>query len=168
MPVASPISRDLAINGGGLAVVGVAGAVVTAVLIDGGPARAIIPFIIVALVFGLAQVVVSGGWLQKAVADAPAAPPDLRVEPDAATLRRAGLPVLIAALLIVITLFAWVQFAALLAGVAFAAGMTDLRARAWVTRRERQDDVTVLRAPAPLPFSTARRTIWVRPGRDAA
>ena len=84
MPVASPISRDLAINGGGLAVVGVVGAVTTAALIDGGPARAIIPFIIVALVFGLAQVVVSGGWLQKAVADAAAAPSDLQVEPDRA------------------------------------------------------------------------------------
>lgn len=167
MPVASPISRDLAINGGGLVAVGVAGAVATALLIDGGPARAIIPFVIVALVFGLAQVVVSGGWLQKAVADAPAAPADLRVESDGDTLRRAGLPVIIGALLILLTLFAWVQFAALLAGVAFAAGMTDLRARAWVTRREKQDGVTVLRAPAPLPFSTARRTIWIGPAGDA-
>lgn len=167
MPVASPISRDLAINGGGLAVVGVAGAVATAVLIDGGPARAIVPFIIVALVFGLAQVVVSGGWLQKAVADAPVAPTELQVESDSATLRRAGLPMIIAAVLVVIALFAWVQFAALLAGVAFAAGMTDLRARARVMRREKQDDVTVLRAPAPLPFSTARRTIWIRPAGDA-
>jgi hypothetical protein len=167
VPVASPITRDLAINGGGLAAVGTAGAVATGLLIDGGPARAIVPFIIVALVFGLAQVVVSGGWLMKAVADAPPAPAGLQLEPEGATLRRAAVPVGIAVLLILIAVFAWMQFAALLAGVAFAAGMTDLRARSWVTRYEKQADATVLRAPAPLPFSTARKQLWIRPAGDA-
>lgn len=167
MPVASPITRDLAISGGGLTIVGVAGVVASALMVAGGAARAIVPFIIVALVFGLAQVVVSGGWLQKAVADAPPAPAGLEVEPLGATLRRAGLPTLIGAVLVAIALFAWVQFAALLAGVAFAAGMTDLRNRAWVSRDEARDDHTVLRAPAPLPFATARKQLWIRPGREA-
>jgi hypothetical protein len=168
VPVASPICRDLAINGGGLTAVGVAGLVASAALVDGGPARAIIPFIIVALVFGLAQVVVSGGWLQKAVVDAPDAPANLQVEPDGVAMRRALLPTIIAIVLIAVTLLAWVQFAALLAGVAFAAGMTDLRARAWVRRREAADDLTVMRAPAPLPFSTARKQVWLQRGADAA
>ncbi len=168
VPVATPICRDLAINGGGLTAVGVAGVALSAALVAGGPARAIVPFIIVALVFGLAQVVVSGGWLQKAVADAPPAPANLEDEPDGTALRRAAVPTALAVVLIAVALLGWVQFAALLAGVAFAAGMTDLRARAWVRRREAADDVTVMRAPAPLPFSTARRQLWLRPGTDAA
>lgn len=167
MPVASPITRDLAIDGGGLAAVGVAGVIAAALLVDGGPGRAIIPFVIVALVFGLAQVVVSGGWLRNAVAQAPPAPGDLVEEPEGATLRRAGLPTLIGLVLVVLALFAWVQFAALLAGVAFAAGSTDLRSRSWISRLEAEEDVTVMRQVASLPFATSRKSLWKR-ARGAA
>lgn len=166
MPAVSPISRDLAIDGWGLAGVGVAGVVAASVVIEGGAGRAIIPFIIVALVFGLAQVVVSAGWLRNAVRDAPPAPADLVPEPDSATLRRAALPALLALILIVIALFVWVQFAALLAGLAFAAGMTDLRSRQWIVALERSEGVTILRQAAWLPFATARKPLWARADGD--
>jgi hypothetical protein len=164
--VVSPITRDLAIDGWGLAGVGIAGLIAASVVIDGGAGRAIIPFIIVALVFGLAQVVVSGGWLRTAVDDAPAAPPDLVPEAESATIRRAGLPSLIALVLLVLALVVWVQFAALLAGLAFSAGMTDLRSRQWINALERDRDVTILREVARLPFATARKPLWARPRGD--
>lgn len=162
MAVVSPITRDLAIDGWGLVGVGVVGVVAASIMVDGGAGRAIIPFIIVALVFGLAQVVVSGGWLRNAVADAPAAPADLVMEPDSATLRRAGLPTLLALVLVIAALFVWVQFAALLAGLAFAAGGTDLRSRQWIAALERSDGVTILREVGRLPFATARKALWSR------
>ena len=163
MAVVSPITRDLAIDGWGLAGVGILGLIAASVTIEGGAGRAIIPFIIVALVFGLAQVVASGGWLRGAV-DAAAPPPaGLVVEPDSATLRRAGLPTLLALVLLVIALFVWVQFAALLAGLAFAAGTTDLRSRQWIAAFERANGVTILREVAWLPFATSRKALWARP-----
>lgn len=167
VPVASPITRDLAIDGGGLVAVGVAGVVAASVLVGGGPARAIVPFIIVSLVFGFAQVVVSGGWLRNAVTHAPPAPSGLVDEPRDVTIRRAGLPTLVALVLVALALYAWVQFAALLAGVAFAAGAADLRSRSWIARFEAHDDVTVLRESAALPFATARKPLWRR-ARGAA
>jgi len=161
--VISPITRDLAIDGWGLAGVGVLGVIAASVVVDGGAGRAIIPFIIVALVFGLAQVVVSGGWLRTAVDSAPPAPADLVVEPEATTLRRAGLPTLLALVLVVIALVVWVQFAALLAGLAFAAGMTDLRSRQWIAAFERANGVQILRGTSWLPFATTRKPLWSRP-----
>jgi hypothetical protein len=160
--LASPITRDLAIDGGGLTAVGIGGVVAAAALVKGGPGLAIIPFVIVALVFGLAQVVVSGGWLRNAVADAGPAPAGLVLEPDSTTLRRAGLPTLLALVLIVIALFVWVQFAALLAGLAFAAGMMDLRSRAWISRLQDDRGVVILRETTWLPFATSRRSLWTR------
>ena len=162
MAVVSPITRDLAIDGWGLAGAGVVGLVAASIVVDGGAGRAIIPFIIVALVFGLAQVVVSGGWLRNAVADAPPAPGDLVTEADATTLRRCALPAVLALVLIVIALFVWVQFAALLAGLAFAAGTTDLRSKQWISAFERENGVTILREAAVLPFATSRKPLWAR------
>lgn len=162
MALVSPITRDLAIDGGGLTAVGVGGVVAAAALVKGGPGLAIIPFVIVALVFGLAQVVVSGGWLRNAVADAGPAPADLVLEPDSTTVRRAGLPTLLALVLIIIALFVWVQFAALLAGLAFAAGMMDLRSRAWISRLQDDRGVVILRETTWLPFATSRRRLWAQ------
>jgi len=164
--VVSPITRDLAIDGWGLAGAGVLGVIAASVVVHGGAGRTIIPFIIVAFVFGLAQVVVSGGWLRNAVDSAPPAPADLLMEPDGTTLRRAGLPTLLALVLVVIALFVWVQFAALLAGLAFAAGMTDLRSRQWVAAFERSNAVVILRETSWLPFATARKPLWSRPAGD--
>lgn len=162
MAVVSPITRDLAIDGWGLAGAGIAGVIAASLVIDGGAGRAIIPFIIVALVFGLAQVVVSGGWLRNAVDSAPSAPTDLVPEPESATLRRAALPTAIAILLIIIALFVWVQFAALLAGLAFAAGTTDLRSKQWIQAFQRDNGVIILRQVAWLPFATSRKPLWAR------
>lgn len=163
MPTTSPITRDLAINGWGLTAVGVLGLIAAAATVKGGPGLVIIPFIIVALVFGLAQVVVSGGWLRTAV-DAAAAPAEALVpEAESSTVRRAGLPCVIALVVVVISLFVWVQFAALFAGLAFAAGLMDLRSRAWITRLEQERGVVILREVTWLPFATSRRPLWAAP-----
>jgi len=144
VPLVSPITRDLAIDGGGLTAVGVGGVVAAAALVDGGPGLAIIPFLIVALVFGFAQVVVGGGWLRAAVNEAPPAP---------------------ALLLVVTTMFTWVQFAALLAGLAFAAGLTDLRSLGWIRRVQDERDAVIVREVGPLPFATVRKPLWAVPRR---
>lgn len=167
MPTASPIVRDLTINGGGLAAVGIGGIIAATFAVPGGPALAIVPFIIVALVFGLAQVVVSGGWLRNAVADAPPPPTDLAAEDDRATLRRCAMPTVLAIVLVVIALFVWPQFAALLSGLSFAAGMTDLRSRRWIQQLQQQDSVTVMREITPLPFATSRKALWATAGAGA-
>ncbi len=167
MSIVSPITRDLAIDGGGLTAVGVGGVVAAAALVNGGPGLAIIPFVIVALVFGLAQVVVSGGWLRTAVAAAGPPPPGLTPEPESATVRRAGLPALVALVIVVIALFVWVQFAALFAGLAFAAGLMDLRSRGWISGVERERGVVILREVTWLPFATSRKALWAQP-RDPA
>ena len=65
-------------------------------------------------------------------------------------------------MLIVIALFVWVQFAALLAGLAFAAGMMDLRSRAWISRLQDDRGVVILRETTWLPFATSRRSLWTR------
>jgi hypothetical protein len=168
VPTTSPIVRDLTLNGGGLAAVGIGGLVVSALAVGGGPARAIVPFLIVALVFGLAQVVVSGGWLRTAVADAALPPVGLVAESDGATLRRCLMPTVLAVMLVLLALVVWPQFAALLSGLAFAAGMTDLRARQWIRALQQEDDVTVIREVTPLPFSTSRKAVWAQPGTAAA
>ncbi len=165
MPLVSPITRDLAIDGGGLTAVGVGGVVAAAALVDGGPGLAIIPFLIVALVFGFAQVVVGGGWLRAAVHEAPPAPDGLVREDDSATMRRAGIPTLLALLLVVTTMFTWVQFAALLAGLAFAAGLTDLRSLGWIRRVQDERDAVIVREVGPLPFATVRKPLWAVPRR---
>jgi hypothetical protein len=167
VPTASPIVRDLTVNGGGLAIVGIGGVVAAAFAAGGGPARAIVPFLIVALVFGLAQVVVSGGWLRTAVADAALPPDGLVAEPDSATLRRCAMPTVLAAVLVMLALLVWPQFAAMLSGLAFAAGMTDLRSRQWIRALQQADDVTVMREVTPLPFATSRKAIWAQPGAAA-
>ncbi len=166
MAVASPIRRDLAIGGWGLAGVGLIGVIAASIVVGDAAGRVIIPFIIVALVFGLAQVIVSGGWLRNAVADAPPPPQDLVMEAESTTLRRVGLPAVLIAILVIIALFSWVQFAALLAGVAFAAGSTDLRSRYWITAFEREHGVTILREVAWLSFATVRKPLWARPDGD--
>ncbi len=163
MALASPITRDLRIDGFGLVAVGLAGVIAAAVMAKGGPGLALIPFIIVALVFGLAQVVVSGGWLRTAVAKAGPPPPGLIREDESHTMRRAGLPTLVAVVLVAIALFAWLQFAALLAGVAFAAGMMDVRSRTWISKHEGEHDVMILREVTWLPFATSRRPLWAEP-----
>lgn len=163
MPLVSPINRDLAVNGGGLVAVGLGGLVAASVVIKGGPALAIVPWIIVALVLGLAQVVVGGGWLRNAVADAPAAEPGLVPEDSGAAVRRLGLPIAIAFVLVVLALFVAPQFASLLAGLAFGAGATDLRSRNWIRAAEASDGVVILREASALPFATSRKRLWALP-----
>jgi hypothetical protein len=168
VPIASPIVRDLSVNGGGLAVVGIVGVVASSLAVSGGPARAIVPFLIVALVFGLAQVVVSGGWLRTAVADAALPPDGLVAEDGSGTFRRCVMPTVLAVVLVFLALVVWPQFAAMLSGLAFAAGMTDLRARQWIRTLQQEDDVVVMREVTPLPFSTSRKAIWAQPGPATA
>jgi hypothetical protein len=168
VPTASPIVRDLSVNGGGLAAVGIGGIVASSLAVSGGPARAIVPFLIVALVFGLAQVVVSGGWLRTAVADAALPPDGLVAEHDSGTLRRCVMPTVLALVLVLSALLVWPQFAAMLSGLAFAAGMTDLRARQWIRTLQQEDDVVVMREVTPLPFATSRKSIWAQPGPATA
>jgi len=114
MALVSPITRDLTIDGAGLTAVGIGGAVAAAAMVKGGPGLAIIPFIIVALVFGLAQVVVGGGWLRNAVDDAGPPPAGVVPEGESATVRRAGLPTVVALVVrdvVILREATWLPFA---------------------------------------------------------
>ncbi|MSO44761.1 MAG: hypothetical protein EXQ74_05585 [Thermoleophilia bacterium] len=163
MHTVSPLTRDLTINGYGLIGVAIAGVVVSSAVVNGGPTRAIVPFIIVALILGLAQVVVGGGWLRTAVAQVRAPREELDIENSSATLRRAIVPTLIALILVLIAVLAAPPFAALLAGLAFGAGATDLRSRSWIRAAEAAREVTIFRAVTVLPFATSRKDLWAVP-----
>ena len=49
-----------------------------------------------------------------------------------------------------------------LVGCAFAAGMMDLRSRAWISRLQDDRGVVILRETTWLPFATSRRSLWTR------
>ena len=163
VPAAAPITRDLTIDGFGLGAVGVVGLVASLVVVGGNATRVIVPWIIVLLVLGLAQVVIGGGWLRNAIQDAPDAPSDLDIEPPGQQLRRAALPTIVAAVLLVLALIVVAPFAPIVAGLAAGAAATDLRSRQWISADEQAQGVTILRATSPLPFATSRKRLWVQP-----
>jgi hypothetical protein len=100
VPTAAPITRDLTIDGFGLAAVGVIGLVASIIVVGGNATRVIVPWIIVLLVLGLAQVVIGGGWLRNAIQDAPDAPDDLVIEAPGIQTRRAVTPTIVGAVLL--------------------------------------------------------------------
>ncbi len=157
------MSRDLTLNGGALLAVGIVGLAASIPRVDGGAARAIVPWFVVVLVLGLAQVVVGGGWLRNAVRDAGPAPADLAREPESETLRRCLLPALLGAIVVVLALLWAPPFAPLIAGLAAGAGATDIRSRSWIRALERDHGVTILRETSPLPFATSRKQLWALP-----
>ena len=167
MPVAAPITRDLTIDGVGLGAVGVLGLVAGIAATGGDVARMIVPWIIVVVVLGLAQVVVSGGWLRTAVADAPAPPPGLEIEDRGAQLRRAGLPTVVALALVLAAVFAIPAMASVVAGLAAGAAATDLRTRKWIQELERENGEVILREVTALPFATTRKPLWAAPAPPA-
>lgn len=162
------MSRDLALNGGALLAIGIAGLVASIPRVDGGAARAIVPWFVVVLVLGLAQVVVGGGWLRNAVTNAAPAPADLTREPRSETFRRCLLPALLGAVVVVLALLWAPPFAPLIAGLAAGAGATDIRSRTWIRAQERDRGVTILRETSPLPFATSRKQLWALPEVSAA
>jgi hypothetical protein len=163
VPAAAPLTRDLTIDGFGLAAVGVIGLAASLIVVGGNATRVIVPWIIVLLVLGLAQVVIGGGWLRNAIQDAPEAPPDLVIESPGAQTRRAGTPTIVAAVLLLLALVVVAPFAPIVAGLAAGAAATDLRSRQWISADERVQGVTILRETSPLPFATSRKRLWVRP-----
>ena len=52
---------------------------------------------------------------------------------------------------------------AILAGLAFGAGATDLRSRNWIRAAEASDGVVILREASALPFATSRKRLWALP-----
>jgi hypothetical protein len=163
VPTAAPLTRDLTIDGFGLAAVGVIGLVASLIVVGGNPTRVVVPWVIVLLVLGLAQVVVGGGWLRNAIQDAPDAPDDLVTEAPGIQTRRAATPTIVAAVLLLLALLVVPPFAPIVAGLAAGAAATDLRSRQWISADERVQGVTILRETTPLPFATSRKRLWVRP-----
>lgn len=162
MPIAAPITRDLTIDGFGLAAVGVIGLVASIVVVGGNATRVIVPWIIVLLVLGLAQVVIGGGWLRNAIQDAPDAPDDLAIEAPGLQTRRAATPTIVAAVLLLLALLVIPPFAPIVAGLAAGAAATDLRSRQWIRADEQAQGVIIVRETTPLPFATSRKRLWVR------
>ncbi len=161
VPRAASLTRDLQIDGVGLATVGGLGLILSFLVIADNAARIIVPWLIVLVVLGLAQVVIGGGWLRNAVDDAVPAPADLAIEPPSDQLRRAGLPTVVAAALLALALLAVPPFAPIVAGLAMGAAMTDLRSRKWIHADERARGVTIMREATRLPFANARKRLWV-------
>ena len=162
MPTAAPLTRDLTINGVGLAAVSVIGLVASMIVVGGNATRVIVPWIIVLLVLGLAQVVVGGGWLRNAIQDAPDAPDGLDIESPADQVKRAGLPTVVAAALVLLALVVVPPFAPIVAGLAAGAAATDLRSRKWIMADEESQGITIVREITPLPFATSRKRLWAR------
>lgn len=162
MQAASPLTRDLTIDGAGLGAVGVLG-LAGAVAVSGDVGRMAISWLIVVVVLGLGQVVVGGGWLRNAVADASPAPADVELEDSGSGMIRLLVPTVVMAVLVVLTLFIAAPLGAIMAGIAAGAAATDLRSRQWIAAHDRAHGVTTLRRVTRMPFATTRAPLWQVP-----
>ncbi len=161
-----PIARlgtELLVSGLGQLVVGLAGLVAGLVLVDSGPARAIVPF--AAAFVALAAVsALTSRWLRDA--EPSEADPGTRIETTALTVRRTSVTLALGALAVAIAALLSGGLAAVLGGVVAGVGAVDLVNRAWVRSRERGGGLTLYRELGPSPFSSGRRPLYTRPRND--
>lgn len=161
-----PIARlttELLASGAGQIAIGLAGLVAGIVLIDAGPARAIVPFAVAALALAGVSVMTTR-WLRDA--EPGDADPAARVEEARLTVRRTGVTLALAALAVIAAAAIAGALAAVLGGVVAGVGAVDLVNRAWVRRRERDTGREIYRELGPSPFSSGRRPLYTRPRND--
>lgn len=162
MTTASPLSRDLTVDGAALGAVGVLG-LAGAMAVSGDVGRMAISWLIVLVVLGLGQVVVAGGWLRNAVADAGPAPADVVMEDSGAGMVRLLVPAVVMAVLVVLALFIAAPLGAIMAGIAAGAAATDLRSRQWIVANDHAHGVVTVRRVTRMPFASTRAPIWQVP-----
>jgi hypothetical protein len=161
-----PIARlgtELLVSGAGQVLIGAAGLVAGILLVDSGPARAVVPFVVAALALAAVSALTSR-WLR--AAEASAADPATRVETTALTVRRTCVTLGLAALAVAVAALLGGGLAAVLGGVVAGVGAVDLANRAWVRDRERRTGLALYRELGPSPFSSGRRPLYTRPRND--
>jgi hypothetical protein len=160
-----PLARlgtELRTSGVGYLILGAAG-LAGALARGTSPGRALLPFAVVTAALAFVQARAGFSWIRRTVHDAASAPAAAAAEPEAATVRRiaTGLVVYLAA--VVAAILVGRGLGAIVGGVAAGVGLVDLFASRWVSAREREDAVTLLRETPSQPFASGRRPIYTRP-----
>jgi hypothetical protein len=161
-----PIARlatELLVAGAGQILIGIAGLVAGILLVDSGPARAVVPFAVATVALAIVSGLTSR-WLR--AAEPSAADPGTRVETTALTVRRTCVTLALAALAVAVAALIGGGLAAVLGGVVAGVGAVDLANRACVRARERRTGLAIYRELGPSPFSSGRRPLYTRPRKD--
>jgi hypothetical protein len=156
------LATELTTSGAGYVVLGLTG-LVGALLRADRPGRAIIPFLVVAVVLAVAQYRLGFGRMRRAAGEAPHPPQAVAEEARRATVRRVLLSLILiaAAIAVSIAVLEGVT-AAIVGGVSVGVGVVDLAAGRWVLGRQREG-VTLLREVGGPPFAGGRRPLYTRP-----
>ncbi|MDH3226109.1 MAG: hypothetical protein OEM67_03360 [Thermoleophilia bacterium] len=154
----APIRRELLITGVGGVVIGLAGQV-GAFAAGAGFAAAVLPFLMLAALFGLIQYRTGHRWLLTAAAEAPDAPPEAEVEPGGRTRLRLSLTLLVWAALVVVALIGSPAIASPVGGVIFGIALIDLRGAVEV-EKYRGEGAEIMREVGPTWIAGGRRPLY--------
>jgi len=160
----APLRTELAISGAGSLLVGLGG-LAGALALGDEPARALVPFVVVAALMALVQYLSGFAWVRRTVGEAPRAPEGAPLETRGATLRRALIAMAVIAGAVAVTLAYRSELAAIVGGVAAGVGAIDTIASRWVGSRELATGATMLRESAASPIAAGRRPVYTLPTR---
>lgn len=158
-PLAS-LASELRVSGIGLPLIGVAG-LIGGVLTSDDAARAIVPFVLVAVLLGAVQYALGFRWYRSAIAAAPAAPTGAEREPEAQTPTRVSRTLLVYVVLIAGAILTGRGLGAVIGGVVFGVGIVDLYTWRWLVQRQRAGAPIAYREISKSLFASGRRPLYV-------
>jgi hypothetical protein len=156
------LATELMTSGVGYIVLGLAG-LVGSLARGTSPGRALVPFVVVAAAMALVQTRAGFAWIRRNVEGADPAPAEADEEAGGRTVRRTATSLLIYLVAIVAAVAVGRGLGAIVGGVAAGVGAIELVAARWVTGRERDEGVALLRETPSSPFGSGRRSIYTRP-----
>jgi len=160
---ARPIARlitELRFSGLGQFALGLACLVVALTGSDLAPVRALVPFV-VAFAAMAAFSAYGSRWMR--TAQMPSAPDGVRVEDEAATVRRSLVKVAVALVLVALAVSLGPAFAAVFGGLLAGAGAVELRDYTWLKERERALGREIHRELGRFPLGGGKRALYTRP-----
>lgn len=130
---------------------------------DSSAVRSVVPFAILAAVT-LALLAMTGvRWLTRAAPEAPRLPRDAAVDAAGPVWRRAAIEVLMVAILVVAGLTSRSGIGAVIAGLAFGAGLASLVGAVWISRAESARRIRLFRETPTRLITNGRRPLYSRP-----
>ena len=145
-------------TGVALPVIGLAGLVGGAATSD-AVVRAVVPFLVVALLLAAVQFFVGFRWYQRTIAVAPGAPAGSDYEPPADTRSRVLKTLVIYVVLVGGAILTGRGLGAVIGGVVFGVGAVDLYTSRWLNQRTTKGAPTVFRETSNGLFASGRRPL---------